>query len=85
MASRSRQQVLTTEEISRSFQDDWGGRFPPILNRDQACELLQIAPSTLYEWKSKGRLSGCYRKRGKHLFFWRDKLINTIFNGKEWT
>ena len=85
MANRSQKQVLTTEEISRPFQGEWADRFPPVMALDLACELLQIAPSTLYEWKSKGRLTGCFRKRGKHLFFWRDKLIESIFNGKEWT
>jgi len=34
---------------------------------------------------AKGRLDGTYRKRGKHALFWRDRALNVIFNGKEWT
>jgi hypothetical protein len=30
---------------------------------------------------AKGRLDGTYRKRGKHLLFWRDRLLDTVLNG----
>jgi len=85
MANRSQTKLLTAEEISRPFQGEWADRFPPILSHELAAKLLGIATSTLYEWKSEGRLTGCFRKRGKRTFFWRDKLIDSIFNGKEWT
>ena len=71
-------------ELDRAFFDNLGGRFPPVLNTDQAAELLGIAKKTLYEWSSKGHLKGCSRRRGKRLFIWRDRLIREVFEGKEW-
>jgi hypothetical protein len=31
-----------------------------------------------------GRFDGTFRKRGKHLRFWRDRVIDQFFNGPEW-
>lgn len=85
MANRSRKQILTTDEIRHPFEGAWGDRYPPVLSVEQASDLLGISVKTLYEWRAKGRLDGTCRKRGKHLFFWRDKIIDIIFNGKDWT
>jgi len=71
-------------ELDRAFFDNSGGRFPPVLNIQQAAELLQAPIGTIYEWSSKGYLKGCCRRRGKRLFFWRDRLISELFGGKEW-
>lgn len=84
MSRRHQKQMLTGEEISSAFEGKWADRYPPHLTHDLAAEMLGISASTLYEWKAKGRLKGCCRQRGKHNFFWRDKLIDTIYNGKEW-
>ena len=72
------------EDLERAFFENSGGRFPPVLNIQQAAELLQVSVGTLYEWSSKGYLKGCCRHRGKRLFFWRDGLIREMFEGKEW-
>ena len=71
-------------ELDHAFFDNSGGRFPPVLNVQQAAELLHVSINTIYEWSSKGYLKGCGRKRGKRLFFWRDRLISELFGGKEW-
>ena len=43
-----------------------------------------MSVKTIYEWMSKGRLDGAYRKRGKHALIWRDRALDVLFNGKEW-
>jgi len=72
---------LSKEEIANSFaHGEWGNRYPPILTVDQAAELLSIPKATLYGWKSQGKLKGCSQKLGKHLRFYRDRLIQTVMN-----
>jgi excisionase family DNA binding protein len=72
---------LTDKEISDCFSDPlWGTRFPPILTLEQAAELLQIPEQTIYQWRSQGRLGSCCRKIGKHLRFYRARLIKLAFN-----
>ncbi len=80
MSTRKRRKILTKDEITHPFEGEWGDRYPPILTVEQAAKLLQISRSTLYEWLKKGRLDGAYRKRGKHILLWRDKIIEIIFN-----
>ena len=75
---------ITEEEIRRAFFDNSGGRFPPVLNVRQAAELFHVLVKTIYEWSSRGYLKSCSRRRGKRLFFWRDRLIREMFEGKEW-
>jgi hypothetical protein len=78
---------IRPSEIAAAFNsDDLRRRFPPILTTTQVAELLGLdSRKTLYVWVSKGRLDGAFRKRGKHHVFWRDRVIDLIFNGKEWT
>ena len=72
---------ITKEEIAAAFAvGEWANRFPPILTVDQAAELLSIPKATLYSWKSQGKLKGCCQKLGKHLRFYRDRLIQTVMN-----
>ncbi len=85
MPGRPPKPMLSTEEIARPFAGEWGERYPPILSVAQVAGLLGLSVKTIYEWSQKGRLDGTYRKRGKHLLFWRDKLINLIFNGSDWS
>jgi excisionase family DNA binding protein len=72
---------LTDKEIAAAFSDSrWADRFPPILNVDQAAELVDVPKNTIYTWSSQGLLRGCSRKVGRHLRFFRDRLVKKIFN-----
>lgn len=72
---------LSAREISAAFADpEVAKQFPPILTIDQAADLLQIPKATLYDWRSRGLLNGCSRRIGKHIRFFRDRLINRLFN-----
>ena len=75
---------LSKDEIQQAFADGLGAQFPPILKVEQLAALLQISAKTVYEWITKGRLDGAFRKRGKHHLIWRDRAIDILFNGKEW-
>ena len=55
-----------------------------VLNAREAAAFLRISLSTLYEWCSRGRLDGTFRKRGKRLLFHRERLVEEIFNGEPW-
>lgn len=84
MTMTDRQNNLSTNEIARAFADEEGRRFPPILGIEQVGELLGRAVSTIREWVAKGYLDGCFRRRGKRLAFWRDRVIDKFFNGPDW-
>ena len=55
-----------------------------VLSAEEAATLLRISLSTLYDWRSQGRLDGTFRKRGKRLLFHRERLLEEIFDGKQW-
>jgi excisionase family DNA binding protein len=78
--------IIKMADIAAAFNpDDLRRRFPPILTVAQVAELLGLGTrKTIYIWIAKGRLNGAFRKRGKHHLFWRDRVIDLIFNGKEW-
>ena len=81
MASKEDSLNLTAQDVANAFAEPvWAAKFPPVLTIDQAAELLQIPKQTLYDWSSRGLLRGCCRKVGKHLRFFRDKLLFLIFN-----
>ena len=72
---------LSEHEIKSAFTaGPWAERFPPVLTIDQAAELLQVPKSTLYDWRSRGLLGRCSRRVGKRVLFFRDRLIQQIFN-----
>ena len=72
---------LTDKEISASFADPlYAQRFPPVLSVDQAADLLQVPKDTIYQWRSRGLLGSCSRRVGKHLRFYRERLIKRVFN-----
>ena len=72
---------LSDKEIAASFGDSaWAVKFPPVLSIQQAAELLQVPLATLYAWRSRGLLKSCSRKMGKHVRFFRDRLIRLLFN-----
>lgn len=76
---------LSKAEIQQAFAEGSGVPVPPILNVEQTASILQISPKTLYAWIAEGRLDGAFRKRGKHILLWRDRVIDIVFNGPEWT
>jgi excisionase family DNA binding protein len=67
-------------ELSGAWSDPlWTSKFPPVLTVNQAAELLQVPKATVYDWSSRGLLKGCSRRMGKHLRFWRDRLLKHVF------
>jgi excisionase family DNA binding protein len=80
----TRKRLLSKDEIKRAFSEGEGQSVPVILTMKEACALLRVARSTLSEWIAKGRLDGAFRKRGKQNLFWRDALVDVIFNSKDW-
>lgn len=81
----SRKLNLTHDELARPFTGAMAEQFPPIVSPKQFAELLGLSVKTIYEWMSMGRLDGAYRKRGKHALIWRDRALDMILNGKEWS
>jgi len=72
---------LTDREISLTFADPLcAQRFPPVLSVEQASDLLQVPVDTIYQWRSRGLLGSCCRRIGKHLRFYRDRLLKKVFN-----
>ncbi len=72
---------LSRDEIQQAFKAPmWSKKYPPILSVEQASELLQVPKHTIYQWSSEDRLRGCAKKAGKRLLFFRDRLIEKIFN-----
>ena len=76
---------LQKEEIERAFAEGSGTQVPVILSPMQLAGLYGVSVKTIYQWIAMGRLEGTFRKRGKHIRFWRDRVIDCLFNGKEWT
>jgi len=81
----ARKRPLSSDEIARAFQGPAAEQFPVILSPKQLAHLLGLSPKTIYEWIARGRLEGAFRKRGKHVLIWRDRAIDSLINGKEWT
>ncbi len=80
MAGKDGNLKLTAKDVAQCFIDPlWSTRYPPILTVDQVSQLLQIPRQTIYDWSSRGLLQGCGRKVGKHLRFFRDRLILHVF------
>jgi hypothetical protein len=72
---------LSDSEISRTFADPLTAeRYPPVLTLGQAAALLQVPAETIRDWRKRGLLDGSCRKIGKHLRFYRDRLLKHAFN-----
>jgi excisionase family DNA binding protein len=81
MANKDDSLRLTAQDVANAFTDPaWAAKFPPVLTVDQVAALLQVPKLTVYDWRSRGLLQGCSRRVGKHLRFFRDKLLLMIFN-----
>jgi len=76
--------TLTSEQVRDAFAGQAGETFPVILSPAQLAALLGLSVKTIYEWISRGHLDGAFRKRGKHVLIWRNRVIDILFNGKEW-
>jgi excisionase family DNA binding protein len=81
----TRRRPLNKDEIARAFAGAAAESYPVILSPAQLADLLGRSIKTVYEWLSKGRLDGAYRKRGKHVLIWRDRALELIFNGPSWS
>lgn len=81
----TRNQKLTKNEIRDAFAQEGAAQTPVILSPARLAALLGLSTKTIYEWISKGRLDGAFRKRGKHVLLWRDRALDIIYNGKEWS
>ena len=81
----SRRRNLSKAEITQAFAEGTGAQVSPIITVQQLAVILQVSRKTVYEWIAKGRLDGAFRKRGKHHLIWRDRAIDILFNGPEWT
>jgi len=77
----TRRQQLTHEEIQAAFPP---GTVPPILSPAQLANLFGKSRKTIYEWIEKGRHDGAFRKHGRHILIWRDRVVKILFNSKEW-
>lgn len=80
----TRQRKLSKDEIRQAFDGADGARVGPILTLAELAEVIRVSPKTAYEWIAKGRLDGAFRKRGKHILIWRDRVLELLFNGPEW-
>lgn len=76
---------LSTDELARPFKGELGATFPVILSPLQLAELVGLSVKTIYAWMAAGHLDGCYRRRGKHCLIWRDRALNKLFNGRNWS
>ena len=75
--------LLRPEEIVQAFNAHQD-QYPPILRTDQVASMLGVPRKTIYDWAGKGRFNGSMRKRGKRLYFFRDRVIEQFFNGPQW-
>ncbi len=71
---------LTMSEITAAFGGSEGDQaFPPILTEPQAASLLHVPIKTLRNWRSADRLTGVWAKPGRHVIYWRDRLVAWAF------
>lgn len=84
MGSPKKERLLSLEEIRQSFEGPDAASVAPILSIKQVAALLGVGVGTVRHWLLHDRLEGTYRKRGKRLFFSRDKVLDLLFNGPDW-
>jgi excisionase family DNA binding protein len=80
MATDDENLHLTAREIAAACETNGGPSVPPVLTIDEAAALLRIPKGTLQDWRSRKLLTGCCRKVGKHVRFFRDRLLQKFFN-----
>jgi len=77
--------VASREAIAAAFSQAGGQADRPIVSPEQLAEILGLSRKTLYAWIAMGRLDGAFRKRGKHHLIWRDRAIDVLLNGPDWS
>lgn len=75
---------ILRDDIRRAYDGDAGSPCPPIVTPAQLAAALGLSVKTVYLWIQQGRLDGAFRKRDKHVLFWRDRVLDILFNGSEW-
>jgi hypothetical protein len=81
----ARKPLLSRDDIRRLLAEE-GDRWPPFLSPERFAEMLGLkSRKTIYAWIDAGRLDGAVRKRGKHNLIIRDRAIDQLFNGPDWT
>ena len=85
MTARKPRPSLTPDELRRPFSDGGSDDHPPIMSPEQLAALCGKSVKTIYYWMQEGRLNGAFRKRGKHVLIWRDRALDILFNGPDWT
>jgi excisionase family DNA binding protein len=78
MATDDENLHLTSREIAAACTTN--STVPLVLTIDEAAALLRIPKGTLQDWRSRKLLIGCCRKVGKHVRFFRDRLLLRVFN-----
>lgn len=76
---------LTRNEIAEALAKLDPAKYPPTgITPEQLGELLGYPRATIYEWITKGRFDGTFRKRGKGVRFWPERAIERFYNGPDW-
>ncbi|GAA4428808.1 helix-turn-helix domain-containing protein [Bremerella cremea] len=75
---------LTKGEIASAFVEGEFSKYSPILTTKEAAEMLRVKPKTVNAWKNAGLLEGTYRQQRGEDRYWRDRLIDSFFNGPTW-
>jgi predicted DNA-binding transcriptional regulator AlpA len=77
--------VVTREAIAATFATGSAATDRPIVSPEELGAIVGVSRKTIYAWVGQGHLDGSFRKRGKHLLIWRDKALDLLFNGPEWS
>ena len=77
-------QKLSAEEL-KAIVDSLEPTLRVTMKTRDVAEFLKVSLLTIYDWVFKGHLEGTYRKRGKYLIFVTSRLIDKVFNGKDWS
>jgi hypothetical protein len=77
--------VVSREAIAAFFATGGERASRPFVSPEELAGIIGRSRKTVYTWIEKGRLDGSFRKRGKHLLIWRDKAIDLLLNGPDWS
>jgi predicted DNA-binding transcriptional regulator AlpA len=77
--------VVSREVIAAAFAKAGEQTDRPIVSPEELADIIGRSRKTIYGWIAKGRLDGSFRKRGKHHLIWRDKAIDLLLNGPDWS
>jgi excisionase family DNA binding protein len=80
----TKKRKLSRNEIRQAFAGGDAQMIPEVLSPAELARLIGKSVKTVYAWIAMGRLDGAFRKRGKHVLLWRDRVVDLLFNGPEW-